>query len=137
MTKDNGYIWITDEVDSSNFSMVAPRRRCHAKPTVGCKSCGKEMNNKIVNERIIQVAVAWGGATARNKIDSDIDSDDKSGQKEFNLCCNGGGLMAAGLAAEDELYEGKNYNLDAFEGDFSLTISKDGEITVNGLKAEK
>lgn len=142
MTKENGYIWITDEVDSSNFSMVAPRHKCHTKPKADCKCCGKKVKNKIVNEKIIQVAVAWGGSTAKNEFENEIEIEDKSGQKEINFCCNGGNGSSSVATKEQslEVEEGvisKNYNLDTLEGDFSLKISKDGEVTINGLKAEE
>lgn len=145
MTKENDYIWITDEVDASYFSMSAPnsyRSRCGSnRPVDRCHNC-KEMNNRIVNENIIQVAVAWAGGIARNRIDSDIDSDDKSGQKEINLCCNGG-LLPVNAALEEEFLEDKKkvisreYNFDSLEGDFSLIISKEGEVSINGVKVDE
>lgn len=186
MTKENGYIWITDEVDSSSFSMVTPQwNRSWCYPS---RHDANKCKDSIKNERIIQVAVAVNGSLAENQINNQIIDDEccnlpvvcpcylgprcPSNKKCSNniknekilqvavavdsseaqnsidsfilndQCCANGGVQpqasnnSTSVKGEKNVVN-KQYKLNSLDGDFNLLISKDGEISINGLKVEE
>lgn len=109
-------------------------------PPVMCPPCNpgpccpssKKFSNSIENEKILQVAVAVDDANAQNYIDSTIGECEESG-----LLQPVNNFERSTTVEGEKNVVNKQFRLNSLDGDFNLLISKDGEISINGLKIEE